>query len=655
MSSRKSGRKPYRTDRKRKSSEKAYVKSGKVIAHADGYGFVRLGAGRDSDVFISIDQMRGVLHGDTISVRIIRKRGRMSAEVLKVIKPASDTITGQYSSHRGGGIVEPRSRRVPLSVHVRKEDSLKARDGDWVRVKIDRRYSPLRGTIVKVLGDVLAPSRLIDLLVGEQSLRQEFPANVLSEAEKTPERVSRSDHKDRLDLTHLPFVTIDGEDAKDFDDAICVIPRGDGFELWVAIADVGHYVQPDSAIDKEARQRGNSFYFPDRVIPMLPEVLSNGICSLKPDVERLAMTIRMRFDAGGRRRAVHISEALIRSRARLTYTQVAEFLEDESADTIPEATLKEMIYHAVGLHRLMAKSRRRRGTIDLDLPDMHPVVEQDSVTRIEVREQNIAHRLIEEFMLAANTAVAHYLEKKKVALLYRSHEPPGLDAIRSLNEFFAPFGIFIRVYDGKPPHPKDFQRALEEAADKPHQHAFSRLILRSMKQACYSPDNAGHFGLAFKSYTHFTSPIRRYADLTVHRRLRAVLRKENPDAVQPASELATIGQHVSAQERIQMQAEWDSTAMLAALYHQKDVGKEFDAMIAGVSEHSIFLELQPSMAEAAVSVAYLGRFELDKRRHRLVQPRSGKTYALGDRMRICLESTDPVRGQIRASLLQDKY
>ncbi len=624
---------------------------GQVIAHPDGFGFARVDNKRENDVFIPNEQMRDLLHGDRIRFRIVNRRGRSSAEVLEVLEKAPDIITGQLRMRAGIGTVEPRTRRMPKTILVRKKDAGGAHDGDWVRLKIQRGTSPMRGSIIETLGDVLSPARLIDLVVAEQGLSDEFPEDARMEAEKTPRSVLRPDRQGRLDLTHLPFVTIDGEDAKDFDDAICVVSRGRGFELWVAIADVGYYVRTGSAMDREARERGNSFYFSDRVIPMLPEVLSNGICSLKPEVNRLAMAVRMRFDAGGHRRAVHIAEALIQSRARLTYRQTAGFLEDRDADAIPRAEIREMLDHAAGLYRMLAKTRRRRGTIDLDMPEARAVIEDDKVSRIDVREQNSAHRLIEECMLAANTAVARFLEEKGASFLYRIHEPPGPETIQSLNEFFAPFGLFIPVHRDSPPYPKEFQRILEQAADKPHAHAFSRLILRSMKRACYSPDNAGHFGLAYKTYTHFTSPIRRYADLTVHRQLKLVLWNE-PVTDRNAGDLEEIGQHVSVQERKQMQAEWDATAMLSALYHQNDIGREFDVIVGGVTERSIFLELQPSLAEAVVSTDELGRLYLDKKMHRLVEPYTGKAYALGDRLRARIESTDPVRGLIRASLLR---
>jgi len=626
---------------------------GQVIAHPDGFGFARVDEKRDNDVFIPNEQMRDLLHGDRIKIRVVSRRGRTFAEVLEVLEKAPDTIIGQITIREGIGTVEPRSKHMPKAILVRAKDAGGACDGDWVRLQIHRGSHPVRGSVVEKLGDLLSPSSLIDLVISEQQLNDEFPEDVLNAAEQTPATVLRADRLGREDLTHLPFVTIDGEDARDFDDAICIVPRGQGFELWVAIADVDHYVRAGSAIDREARERGNSFYFPDRVIPMLPEILSNGICSLKPEVQRVVMAVRMRFDTGGHRRSVHISEALIYSRARLTYTQVAGYLEKHNANAIAGEEIREMLDHAAGLYRMLAKSRHRRGTIDLDLPEVRAVIAGNKVSRIEVREQTIAHRLIEECMLAANTAVACFLEEKQAPFLYRIHEPPEFEAILSLNEFLSPFGLFIPVHQGTPPYPKEFQRILEQAADKPHLHAFSKLILRSMKRACYTPDHAGHFGLAYKTYTHFTSPIRRYADLTVHRMLRMVLRNKPVDRDHGIKELEEAGRHVSIQERKQMRAEWDATAMLAALYHQKDIGREFDAIVGGVTERNLFLELQPSMAEAVVPTDALGRLHLDRKMHRLVEPYGGRGYGLGDSLRIRIESTDPVRGQIRATLLQD--
>jgi len=510
-----------------------------------------------------------------------------------------------------------------------------------------------------VLGDQLSPSKLIDLIVAEQQLAEEFPAAVIAEANHFADTIEESDLAGRKDLRHLPFVTIDGEDARDFDDAICVLPRGEGFETWVAIADVAHYVTPKSALDQEALNRSNSFYFPDRVIPMLPEKLSNGLCSLNPNVARLAMTVRMRFDANGKRRAIHVYESVIHSQARLTYTQVAKYLDERDKEAINNPDVCTMLDNAARLFRKLEIKRAQRGALDLDMPEVRARLENDTVIDICETPRNIAHRLIEEMMLAANTAVAEYMEQRQCALLYRVHAPPEREAIETLNEFLAPFGMFVRLPKAKAKDkdahvkPAHVQQVLEQSEGKPFAHVLHRLVLRSMQRAQYTPHNAGHFGLAYETYAHFTSPIRRYADLVVHRRLKALIRGENPDSVQPESTLAEIGAQTSTQERKQQRAEWDTQAMLAALFHSKDVGKIMPARISGLTKRRIFFELEPSMAEASLDVDDLsGAFVLDEAGHSLAARKGGRAYHLGDRMDVVIDSTDPVRGQINVSLVE---
>ncbi|MDX8406979.1 MAG: VacB/RNase II family 3'-5' exoribonuclease, partial [Mariprofundaceae bacterium] len=515
---------------------------------------------------------------------------------------------------------------------------------------------PLRGRVVDVLGQDLTPTRLIDLVVAELGLPHEFPALADAEAARYPDEVTEADSKGRKDLTGLPFVTIDGADARDFDDAICILPRGEGFEAWVAIADVAHYVHPNSALDKEALERSNSFYFPDRVIPMLPEKLSNGLCSLNPHVPRLAMAVRMRFDANGKRHAIHPYEAVIHSHARLTYEQASEWLDDRNEAAIEDAAVRSMLDDAARLFRKLQTRREQRGALDLDVPEVRAVLHEGRVTDMSSSDRNTAHHLIEEMMLAANTAIAEYFDAKHSALLYRVHPAPENESIESLNEFLAPFGLSVRLPGGKAKEdrvrPGDVQRVLEQSEGKPFSHVLHRLVLRSMQQARYTPENEGHFGLAYSSYAHFTSPIRRYADLTVHRRLKALIRGENPDKVQPAKTLASIGEQTSIQERKQQRGEWDTQAMLAALFHQKDVGKTLTARISGLTKRRIFFELEETLAEAALDVdALSGLFDLDDRNHRLVARQGGNAYALGDALSVRIDGTDPVRGQINVSLV----
>ncbi len=632
--------------------------TGTVSAHPDGFGFVDV-EGIEKGFFLPHEEMREVMHGDTVEVRPVRKRGRESAEVVRIVAHAPTVLVGQFLIQSGIGIVQPRSRKIPQTILIKRDDAGGAHHGDWVRVDIKRGPGHLRGKVLEVLGDQLSPSKLIDLIVAEQQLAEEFPAAVIAEANHFADTIEESDLAGRKDLRHLPFVTIDGEDARDFDDAICVLPRGEGFETWVAIADVAHYVTPKSALDQEALNRSNSFYFPDRVIPMLPEKLSNGLCSLNPNVARLAMTVRMRFDANGKRRAIHVYESVIHSQARLTYTQVAKYLDERDKEAINNPAVCTMLDNAARLFRKLEIKRAQRGALDLDMPEVRAKLENDTVIDICETPRNIAHRLIEEMMLAANTAVAEYMEQRQCALLYRVHAPPEREAIETLNEFLAPFGMFVRLPKAKAKDkdahvkPAHVQQVLEQSEGKPFAHVLHRLVLRSMQRAQYTPHNAGHFGLAYETYAHFTSPIRRYADLVVHRRLKALIRGENPDSVQPDSTLAEIGAQTSTQERKQQRAEWDTQAMLAALFHSKDVGKTMPARISGLTKRRIFFELEPSMAEASLDVDDLsGAFVLDEAGHSLAARKGGRAYHLGDRMDVVIDSTDPVRGQINVRLVE---
>jgi ribonuclease R len=629
--------------------------TGKVSAHPDGYGFVAV-TGRKEDVFLPQQEMKGVMHGDTVEVRTVSYRGRESGELVKIVEEGYNIIIGQFVIRGGVGMVEPRSKKVPQSILVSAKDAKGAHDGDWVQVEIVRGTTPLHGRVLQTMNNLFTPSSLIDLIIAEQQLPGEFPDAVMEAANSMPQSVSRAEAATRKDLRHLSFVTIDGEDAKDFDDAVCVIPRGDGFEVWVAIADVAHYVRPNTALDKEAFERSTSFYFPDRVIPMLPEAISNGLCSLRPNVDRLTMAVRMRFDCYGRGRAAQVYDAVIHSRARLTYTQVAAWLEHGDAGTddspVQQPEIQEMLSNAMRLLHLQEKNREKRGALGLDLPEVRPVVKDDAIQTLEVSERNIAHRLIEELMLSANVAVAHYFEAHESALLYRVHPKPERESIEKVNDFLAPFGTTIKMHPTGGVRPLDIQEVLHNSEDKPYGHVLHRLILRSMQQAKYSPNNEGHFGLAYESYCHFTSPIRRYADLTVHRRLKALIRKEDPNRVQPANTLAAVGEHVSIQERKQVRSEWDVEAMLGALYHAKDAGKSFKAIVSGITKRRVFVEIESSLAEASIAVDDLGKlFVLDEKNHRLVAKRGGFMINLGDELDVEITSTDPARGVINISLV----
>jgi len=635
-----------------KKNQQTWV--GIVSAHPDGFGFVDV-EGVEKGFFLPHDQMRDVMHGDKVEVRAVFYRGRESAEVVRMVEHASAILVGQFSIQGNTGMVQPRSRNMPQAILISAKNTMGAHHGDWVRIEVARGEGPLRGRVLEVIGDQLVPSKLVDLIVAEQNLDIEFPDAVERESACFADHVSEKEMESRRDLRHLPFVTIDGEDARDFDDAICILPRGDGFETWVAIADVAHYVTPQSALDTEALQRSNSFYFPDRVIPMLPEKLSNGLCSLNPNVPRLAMTVRMRFDANGTRRSIHVYNAVIHSQARLTYTQVARWLDDRDESSVESAGIRNMLDDSARLFRKLTIKREQRGALDLDMPEVRARLENDVVVDMCTSDRNIAHRLIEEMMLAANTAVAEYMESRACALLYRVHSPPEREAIEKLNEFLAPFGLFVRLPKAKDTDahvkPSAVQNVLSQSEGKPFAHVLHRLVLRSMQRAQYTPKNEGHFGLAYETYAHFTSPIRRYADLIVHRRLKALISGQDPNKAQHENTLAEIGTQTSIQERKQQRAEWDTQAMLAALFHAKDVGKTMSARISGLTKRRIFFELESTLAEGSIEVDALpGTFVLDDTGHTLASKRSGHAYHLGDQLEVVIDSTDPVRGQISVSL-----
>lgn len=626
--------------------------TGALFVHPDGFGFAKV-SGRDEDVYLSQNELQGLIHGDQIELALQRHRGRESGRFVRLLKAASTEMVARIE--RSGSLIlaSPRSKNFPLSIIIDEKYTLDAKNGDWVRLEFDRHSQPLTGQVKSILGQSMNVGELMDVLQREHQLPEAFPDAALREARGCQD-VDTKQHLAREDLTHLPFVTIDGEDARDFDDAICVQPRGEGFELWVAIADVAHYVRRGSALDIEAKQRGNSFYLPDRVIPMLPETLSNGLCSLNPHEVRLAMTVRMRFDAGGRCRYVRFHESIIRSRARLTYTQVTSWLTDNDQTAINEPLIREMMLNASTLTQLLLRKRELRGALELDLPEAKATLEDGLVTSIARTERGIAHRLIEEMMLATNIAVAEELEKQKKAFLYRTHPAPELTPIGRLNEFLAPLGMNIKLPEHKDKvRPSDLQRVLYLADQQPWGHVLHRLMLRSMQQASYDTDNKGHFGLAYRCYTHFTSPIRRYADLTIHRQIKATLHKEKDPYADDVNKLKVIGTHLSEQERKQQRTEWNSRDMLSALYHARHTGEQLPAIISGISKRRIFFELLETLAEASMPIdSLLGRYILDEQRHCLRANRGGAKLSLGDTVHVRVDSCDPVLGQINVSLIE---
>ena len=490
----------------------------------------------------------------------------------------------------------------------------------------------------------MAPGMEIQVAILAHGIPNEWPDEVHASLKNIPDAVHAANIKNRTDLRHLPFVTIDGEDAKDFDDAVFCKPKPKGgYQLYVAIADVSHYVSVGSPLDKEAALRGNSVYFPENVVPMLPEVLSNGICSLKPEVDRLCMVMEMAITAEGKIQRSRVYRGVIHSKARLTYTAVSEWLKSGVCTRSDQALIFPALQNLYALYHVLLKTRKARGAMDFDTTETRIVFDEHrKIQRIVPVIRNDAHRLIEECMLAANVATARFLEKSGIPTLYRVHPAPAEDKLTALRQFLGEFGLTLG--GGKKPSPKDFQKTLTLVGDKPERHLIETVMLRSLKQAQYIEANDGHFGLAYPVYTHFTSPIRRYPDLLIHRAIGHLLdHQSSPEGfAYDDKEMARLGKHSSVTERRADEATREVTAWLKCEYMQDKIGQTFQGKIAGVTGFGIFVELNDIYVEGLVHITSLKRdyYAFDAVKHRLVGERTGHTYRLGDPMTVLVARVD---------------
>lgn len=642
--------------------KKMNMETGVLQCHPEGYGFVRLDRGGD-DIFIGPRGMESAMHGDRVVVRLegVRKFGRREARVVRVLERRTERVVGRFERDRRYCWVVPSNPRILTDILIPVAERGEARHGQLVTAEITRYPAGGRspeGRIARILGWGDEAGVDIEAIIEGFQLPVAFPPDVLAEAKRIPREVPEDVLKGREDLRGLPTVTIDGETARDFDDAVSVKKHDDGrIRLWVHIADVSHYVKESSPLDGEALRRGTSVYFPDRAIPMLPEALSNGICSLNPHVDRLTVTCEMVFDQAGSRLDYRLYDSAIKSDERMTYTAVKEILTDKDPARCERyrALLDDFAVMEELFGRLNRK-RRERGSIDFDLPEPEIILDiQGKTTSIIESERNVAHRIIEEFMLAANETVAEHMARREVPFIYRVHEEPDAAKIADFREFAAHFGLGFSG-SGKIT-PSAFCAIIENVAGRPEEKLINQVLLRSMKQACYVTENVGHFGLAAEYYTHFTSPIRRYPDLIVHRILKEQLsgklskgRKEHYHSALP-----DMARRSSERERIAMEAEREVVSLKKAQFMSDKVGQEFAGFVSGVTAFGLFVELADIFVEGLIHVSALrdDYYAFEEKKHRLVGERTGRVFTIGDPVRVRVEKVDLERKRVDFELVRD--
>ena len=635
-------------------ADKAGLIKGKVIGHPDGFGFLRPEDGKD-DLFLGPKQMHKALHGDVVLARVtgVDRRGRLEASIVEVLERANKKVVGRIFIEHGVAFLIAENKRISQDILI-TPDSLKgAKEGQVVVAEIieqpTKNAEPI-GRIVEILGNYADPGMEIEIALRKHDLPYEWPRETEEAAKRLPKAVDAKDLKGRKDLRKLPFVTIDGETARDFDDAVYAQRQGKGFRLWVAIADVSHYVKPGDALDREAYNRGNSVYFPRRVIPMLPEELSNELCSLKPDVDRLVMVCEMEVTPGGVVRTYEFYPGVIHSHARLTYTRVAAVIDGRVADPPVPDELIAQIETLYAVFKSLFGARQKRGAIDFESVETQMIFDaQGKIERIVRVQRNDAHRLIEECMLAANVSASDYLEKNEQPTLFRVHEgptPEKLEALRTMLKDFA-----LTLGGGDKPQAKDYAELLKRIRDKPYAGMLQTVMLRSLHQAVYTPENVGHFGLAYDAYAHFTSPIRRYPDLLVHRGIKAVLKGQRHDA----GDLHAIGQHCSETERRADDATRDVEAWLKSYYMQDHVGEIFTGTISGVTQFGLFVTLDELYVDGLVHISDLGQdyFQYDAAKHTLRGERTGVKYQLAGRVKVKVVRVNLEQAKIDFTLVED--
>ena len=633
-------------------SEKLNLIPGRIQGHPDGFGFLIPDQGGD-DIFLSSREMMQVLHNDRVMVQTIGqdRKGRPEGKVIEILERKNETLVGRVVQGQGVTIVAAEDKRINQDFLIPYHFDMDAKPGQIVVIEITAQPSfksrPM-GKVIQILGNYADSGMEIEIALRKHQLPYNFSQETIEIAESFSKKVTEKDFKGRIDVRDLSLITIDGETARDFDDAVYAESIDKNWRLVVAIADVSFYVQPDKILDKEAFERGNSVYFPRRVIPMLPEALSNGLCSLNPHVDRLCMICDMMIDQQGKVISYKFYPSVMESKARMTYTDVSTLLNETS----PELTekYKAIIPHIKNLesvYKILTKQRHARGAIEFASSETIMIFnDQGKIDRIEPVIRNEAHRIIEECMLAANVCAANFLIEYEHPALYRIHEGPTEERLENLRIFLAEFGFMLA--GGDKPSIKDYATVIEKIKGRPDEHLLQTVLLRSMQQAVYSPDNIGHFGLAYEAYAHFTSPIRRYPDLLIHRAIKATLEKKK----MPAANWHVLGQHCSMTERRADDATRDVSSWLKCYYMQDKIGEIYEGTVAGVTSFGLFVSIDGIYIEGLLHVTELGNdyFTYDKARHAMVGERSHAIYRLGDRLKVKLVRVDLELSKIDFSL-----
>jgi ribonuclease R len=640
--------------------ERVAVRVGKVAGHRDGFGFFIPDDGSD-DAFLSPAQMRQVMHGDRVAVRIVGvdSRNRKEGEVVEVLERRTLQVAGRFHVERGVGFVEPDNRRISQRVVIPSRDIGEATHGCLVVAQIvepPSRHGEAVGRIVRVLPEEGVASTAIELAIASHQLPHEFPSAVVREAKRFGKAVEAAGLGARIDLRAVPLMTIDGEDARDFDDAVFAEPTRTGWRLLVAIADVSHYVKPGSALDAHAHERATSVYFPNRVLPMLPEQLSNHLCSLVPFEDRACLVAEMNISREGKVTKTKFYSALMNSQARLTYTRAAEALIERTPAVraeLPPAVLSslEALYD---LYRALRRHREVRGALDFESAEVKVLIGEDGrVADLKSYPRNDAHRLIEECMIVANVEAARFLKKQGMPALYRVHARPDEERILELKRFLATRGLLLET-EGEM-DPLKLAALLKQVQGRPDTTMLEGMIIRSLAQAVYQPENIGHFGLALDAYAHFTSPIRRYPDLLVHRAIRHTLQGGTAESfVHSAHDMEVLGQECSSRERRADEAARDVTAFLKCEFMRDREGEAFPGVVTGVTDFGLFVQLEGLQVDGLIHVANLGRdyYRFEEDRRALVGERSGERFTLGDRLMVRVARVDPSLRKIDFELLE---